>query len=88
MLLQMLKTGSSDLSFRVLLREGNQRREAALEEFRERIAGFLAIGLVIAVPLYGLGSSTTISLVEESVAAETNTGIRGLRRRWSILRLC
>lgn len=73
----MLKTGSSDLSFRVLLREGNRRREAALEEFRERIAGFLAIGLVLAVPLYGLGSSTSFTLVEESVAAETNTGIRG-----------
>jgi hypothetical protein len=74
---QMLEPASFNPSFRVLLREGNRRREAALEEFRERIAGFLAIGLVIAVPLYGLASSMSISLVEESVAAEPNTGIRG-----------
>ena len=73
----MLETDPFDLSFRVLLREGNRHREAALEEFRERVAGFLAIGLVIAVPLYGLVSGTSVSLVEESVAAEPNTGIRG-----------
>jgi hypothetical protein len=77
MLLQMLETGCPDPSFRVLLREGNRRREAALEEFRERIAGYLAIGLVLAVPLYGLVSSTDFALVEESEAAELNTGLRG-----------
>lgn len=73
MLFQMLETGGLDPSFRVLLREGSRRREAALEEFRERIAGLLAIGLVLAVPLYGLVSSTDFALVEESQAAELNT---------------
>ena len=73
----MLETGFPDLSFRVLLRESSRRREAALEEFRERIAGFLAIALVLAVPLYGLVSATEFSLVEESVAAEPNAGLRG-----------
>ena len=73
----MLETGSSDRSFRVLLREGSRRRESVLEEFRERVAGFLAVGLVLAVPLYGLGSATDISLVEESVAAEPTSGLRG-----------
>jgi len=67
---KMLATGSADLSFRVLLRESARRREAALEEFRERVAGLLAIALVMAVPLYGLVSGTDFSLVEESVAAE------------------
>jgi len=73
----MLETGFSDLSFRVLQREGSRRREAVLEEFRERIAGFLAIGLVLAVPLYGLVSGTDFSLVEDSVAAESDSGLRG-----------
>lgn len=73
----MLETDATDLSFRVLLREGSRRREAALEEFRERIAGYLAIALVMAVPLYGLVSGAGFSLVEESVAAEPNTGARG-----------
>ena len=73
----MLETGLPDLSFRVLLREGIRRREAALEEFRERIAGLLAIALVLAVPLYGLVPATDLSLVEESVAAESNAGLRG-----------
>jgi|SRR5688572_8334581 len=74
---QMLETGCPDPSFRVLLREGSRRREAALEEFRERIAGFLAIGLVLAVPLFGLVSSTDFALVEESEAAEPNGGLVG-----------
>jgi hypothetical protein len=77
MLFQMLETGRLDPSFRVLLREGSRRREAALEEFRERVAGFLAIGLVLAVPLYGLGTSTDFTLVEESQAAEPNSGLGG-----------
>ena len=77
MLLQMLEIRRLDPSFRVLLREGRQRREAVLEEFRERIAGLLAIGLVLAVPLYGLVSSTDFALVEESEAAELNSGLGG-----------
>jgi hypothetical protein len=76
MLLEMLETGVPDLSFRVLLRESSRRREAVLEEFRERIAGFLAIALVIAVPLYGLISGTDFSLVEDSIAAEPSSGLR------------
>ena len=74
MLFQMLETDRLDPSFRVLLREGSRRREAVLEELRERIAGFLAIGLVLAVPLYGLVSSTDFTLVDESEAAELNAG--------------
>lgn len=77
MLFQMLETGRPDPSFRVLLCEGSRRREAALEEFRERVAGLLAIGLVLAVPLYGLVSSTDFALVEESEAAELNSGLGG-----------
>ena len=77
MLFQMLETDRLDPSFRVLLREGSRRREAVLEELRERIAGFLAIGLVLAVPLYGLVSSTDFTLVDESVAAELNAGDGG-----------
>src|SRR5262245_3478981 len=73
MLLQMLETGALDLSFRVLLRESSRRREAVLEEFRERIAGLLAIGLIMAVPAYGLVSGTDFSLVEESIAAESSS---------------
>jgi peptidoglycan hydrolase-like protein with peptidoglycan-binding domain len=79
MLLQMLETGFPDRSFRVLQRECSRRREAVLEEFRERIAGLLAIGLVMAVPLYGLVSGTDFSLVEESEAAEPFTGLRGFQ---------
>src|SRR5262245_36981893 len=74
---QMLETGYPDPSFRVLLREGSRRHEAALEEFRERIAGLLAIGLVLAVPVYGLVSSTDFTLVEKSQAAEINAGHGG-----------
>ena len=77
MLFQMLETGRLDPSFRVLLREGSRRREAVLEELRERIAGLLAIGLVLAVPLYGLVSSTDFTLVEESEAAELNADVGG-----------
>ena len=73
----MLETGFPDLSFRVLQRECSRRREAALEEFRERIAGLLAIALVLAVPVYGIVSGTDFSLVEESIAAETPYGLRG-----------
>jgi hypothetical protein len=75
----MLETGSTDLSFRVLLRESCRRREAVLEEFREMIAGFLAIALVVAVPLYGLVSAMDVSLVEESIAAEPNSGLGGFK---------
>jgi hypothetical protein len=73
----MLETGFPDLSFRVLQCECSRRREATREEFRERIAGLLAIALVLAVPLYGLVSGTDFALVEESVAAEPNAGLRG-----------
>lgn len=75
MLFQMLEAGRLDPSFRVLLREGGRRREAMLEEFRERIAGLLAIGLVLAVPLYGIASSTDFTLVDESEAAEPNAAL-------------
>lgn len=71
----MLETGFPDLSFRVLLSESARRREAVLEEFRERVAGLLALALVMAVPLYGLAFGTDFSLVEESVAAEPD-GLR------------
>lgn len=57
----------------MLLREGSRRREDARAEVREWIAGFLAIALVLSVPVYGLVSGTDISLVEESQAAELNT---------------
>ncbi|MBA4098020.1 MAG: hypothetical protein C0484_14810 [Rhodospirillum sp.] len=73
----MLETDRLDPSFRVLLREGSRRREATLEEFREWIAGFLAIGLVLAVPFYGLVSTPDFTLVEQSEAAELNTGLGG-----------
>jgi hypothetical protein len=77
MLFQMLETARLDPSFRVLLREGSRRREAMLEEFRERIAGLLAIGLVLAVPAYGLVSSSDFTLVEESKAADLKAGLGG-----------
>jgi hypothetical protein len=70
----MLETGLTDLSFRVLLRECSRRRDDALDELRERIAGFLAIGLVVAVPLYWVVSVSQISLVEVSEAAEPSIG--------------
>jgi hypothetical protein len=70
----MLDTGSPDPSLRLLLREGGPRWAAALDELRERVAGFLALALVLAVPLYGMISGSELSLVEESVAAEPNTG--------------
>jgi hypothetical protein len=70
MLVQMLETGFTDLSLRVLLRESTRRRDEALDEVRERIAGFMAIGLVAAVPLFGIVSGHEFSLVEETEAAE------------------
>jgi hypothetical protein len=78
MLVQMLETGFTDLSFRVLLREGSRKHDEALDEFRERVAGFLAMGLVVALPLYGIVSGSEVSLVEQSVAAEAVTGNTGL----------
>lgn len=66
----MLETGLTDLSFRLVLREYSRRQDAALDEVRERTAGLLAIGLVMAVPLIGIASSSEFTLVEESEAAE------------------
>ena len=74
----MLDPGRSDLPFRVLLRECSRRRNAVRDELRERIAGFLAIAIVMAVPFYGVVSGSEFSLVESSEAAETNIGLRGL----------
>jgi hypothetical protein len=76
MLFQMLETVPSDLSFRVLAPEYSRRRDDILDEFRERIAGFLAIVLVMAVPLYLMFPSSEVSLVEESEAAEPSTGVQ------------
>src|SRR5262249_21551329 len=75
----MLEVLFSDLSFRVLARETIRRRAEALDEARERIAGFLAVGLVVTVPLYyvvsGSGLSLPdVSLVEPSEAAEPSAG--------------
>ncbi len=70
----MLVTRFPDLSFRVLLQECSRRRDEALDEFRERVAGFLAIALVVAVPLYWTTSGSEVSLVQESEAAEPATG--------------
>ena len=74
MLFQMLGTGSTDPSFRVLLRECSRDRQQARDEIRERVAGCFALGLMVMVPAYGMVSSSDVSLVEESVAAETTTG--------------
>ena len=73
---QMLVTRFPDLSFRVLLQECSRRRDDALDEFRERVAGFLAIALVVAVPLYWTTSGSEVSLVETSEAAEPATGAK------------
>jgi hypothetical protein len=75
----MLQTGSTDLSFCVLARETIRRRTDALEEARERIAGFLAVALVVMIPLWyvlsGSGLSLPdVSLVEPSEAAEPSAG--------------
>jgi hypothetical protein len=70
----MLEAGLTDLSFRVVLREYTRRQDAALDEVRERTAGLLAIGLVMAVPLVGIASSSEFVLVEESEAAEPSAG--------------
>jgi len=72
----MLET-RSDLPFRELLRECSRRRDDVRDELRERIAGFLAIAIVMAVPLYGVVSGSDFALVESSEAAETHTGLRG-----------
>lgn len=67
----MLQTGFAERSLRVLLREGSRRREATRDEIRERIAGLLAVALVVSVPVYGLVAGVDgISLVDESQAAE------------------
>jgi len=77
----MLETRSIDLPFRVLARETIRRRAEALDEARERIAGFLAVGLVVMVPLYYVVSGSglalpEVSLVEPSEAAEPSAGPR------------
>jgi hypothetical protein len=81
----MLETGFSDLSFRVLTREHLRRRHDALEENRERIAGLLAVGLVLGAPLCYVIAGTDfalpkvsladMSLVESSEAAEPSTDL-------------
>jgi hypothetical protein len=76
MLFRMLETSFPDLSFRVLLRECSRRRDDALDEFRERVAGLLAIALVAAVPLCWTVSGSEVSLVEASEAAEPATGAK------------
>jgi hypothetical protein len=75
----MLETSSFDLSFRVLTRETDRRLSEVRDEARERIAGFLAVALVLSVPLYyvvsGSGLSLPdVSLVESSEAAEPSAG--------------
>jgi len=70
----MLDPRFSDLSFRVLLRESSRRRNEVLDEFREWVAGFLAIALILAIPLYSMITGSDVSLVEVSEAAEANTG--------------
>lgn len=74
MLAPMLETHVTDPSFRVLLRECSRRRDESLDEVRERIAGLLAIGLVVAVPLVGIALGSEFSLFEESEAAEPISG--------------
>jgi hypothetical protein len=77
----MLEARLTDLSFRVLARDTVRRRAETLDEARERIAGFLAVALVVTVPLYyvtsGSGLSLPgVSLVELSEAAEPSAGPR------------
>lgn len=74
MLAQMLDTCLTQRSFRVLLRESSRRQEEVRDEVRERIAGCMAIGLVVAIPLFGIVSGPDFSLVEQSEAAESITG--------------
>ena len=76
----MLETRFTDLSFRVLLRESGRRRDEMLDEVRERVAGFLAIGVIAAVPFYATLSNWQWSLVEvsEAEAAEPTGQIRTL----------
>ena len=70
----MLETGYSDLSFRTLARECARRRDEIMDEFRECVAGVLAVALVLVVPLYGVFSGRDVSLVEASEAAEPVIG--------------
>jgi putative peptidoglycan binding protein len=70
----MLETDFPDLSFRVLLRESARRRHEALDEVRERIAGFMAMGLVVAIPALAIVSASEFTLVPETEAAEPSTG--------------
>jgi len=80
----MLETGFSDLPFRVLAQECNRRRNEVHDEIRERIAGLLAVGLVVGAPLCYVIAGTDfslpavsladVSLVEESEAAEPSAG--------------
>ena len=74
MLAPMLETGSNDLSFRVLLQECSRRHDEALDEVRERTTGFLAIGLVMMVPVFGIMSSSEFTLFDQSEAAEPSSG--------------
>jgi hypothetical protein len=74
MLAHMLETCFTEPSFRVLLRESSRRQEEVRDEVRERIAGLMAIGLVVAIPFFGILSGSDFSLVEDSVAAEPITG--------------
>ena len=73
----MLGPGFKDRSFRVVLRECSRVREEALQESRERVAGLLAIGMVMAVPLVGMISTSDFALVDESEAAEPSSGSAG-----------
>jgi hypothetical protein len=70
----MLETGLTDLSFRFVLRECSRRQDAVLDEVRERTAGLLAFGLVMAAPFVGIAFSSEFALVEESEAAEPSAG--------------
>lgn len=70
----MLETGHPDLSYRALLQEGSRRRDRMLDEFRERVAGLLAIGLVALVPLWAMMPRSDVSMAEASEAAEPAAG--------------
>ena len=76
----MVEPGFSEMSFRVLLREWSRRRDAALDEFRERIAGCLAVALVVGVPLWCIISGPNFSLVEASEAAEPRVRLEEFER--------
>jgi len=76
----MVEPGFSEISFRVLLQEWSRRRDAALDEFRERVAGYLAVTLVVGVPLYCILSGSSLSLVEASEAAEPTVRLEEFER--------